>query len=329
MPRFHWVMTAAVLEGWVRRAILRQAVPAALHVELTSRCQLACEGCYAGAAGEGTSWSAPALDRLVGEAEGLGIRQFSLTGGEPLLEVATVLSVARSRPRSAFVVVTNGLAVDEELSAGLAEVGNVGVFVSHDGALTDRLRGGGVRAAAEAAMARLGRAGVFVGTSVRVSRETAPDVLAPDFVGRLAALGASMVVFAPLLPGRPGLTALSDDERGSLPRLVSRLGLRARLRAVVPCGRGEPACAGGALVAALAADGRAMPCPHIRSATHRWPEASLRSILDSPFFRDVARPREPEGPGRSCLVLDRADELGAVLRRHGADCVLYSNGPTT
>jgi len=315
MASFRQNMAFAVAESWIRRKILRSRIPAALHVEVTTNCQLTCQGCYVERT-EGQSWTATSLTKLVTEAEELGIRQFSFSGGEPFLEADTVLAVARAQPKSAFIVVTNGIAVDEGLAAALAEVGNVGVLVSHDGPGTDHLRGTGVLDAAEGAMERLRRAGIFLGASVRVARETAGDVLTESFMARLASLGVSLAVFAPLLPGQPGLTGLEDEERSNLPRLVERLGRRARIRAVVPCGRGERACAGGALVAALAADGSAMPCPHIRQSTHRWPNSSLRAILDSPLFRELAQPRTPVAPGRSCLVLDRADELEAILERH-------------
>jgi MoaA/NifB/PqqE/SkfB family radical SAM enzyme len=310
-------MARAIIENWIRRSILGANIPRALHIELTTECQLSCPGCYVSKK-SAHNWTTDTLSRLINEAENLGIRQFSLTGGEPLLEADMILAVAIKHSGSAFLVVTNGIAVNEELSLKIAEAGNIGVLVSHDGLNTDELRGSGVKLKAETAITCLKEAGIFAGASVRVTRETASDVMTSRFFKELALLGVELAIFAPLLPGMPGLTTLTDKERSELPDLVSTLGRQEHLRAVVPCGEGEKACA-GSLVAALAADGSAMPCPHIRFSTHHWPASSLKEILDSPFFREVARPRTPVSKGRSCLVLDRAEELEKLIKCHGAE----------
>jgi len=310
-------MAWAIGESWLRRTILRAKIPRTLHIEVTNKCQLSCAGCYS-LTKETGSWTTDNLSKLIGEAEALGIKQFSLTGGEPLLEAGTVLAVTRKHSGSAFLLVTNGLAINKDLVSAIAGVGNIGVLVSHDGPATDELRGSGVKLAAETAITCLKEGSVFVGASIRVSQETAPYVLTNSFLKKLADLGVKLAIFAPLLPGSPGLTKLDDKERSELPRLVKNLGRKYGIRAVVPCGGGEKSCAGGGLVAAIAADGSAMPCPHIRFSTHHWPTTSLKDILDSPFFCKMATPRTPVSAGRSCLVLDRAEELQTLLKQHKA-----------
>ena len=317
MGSFSFTLAKAVFKNWLNKTILGKQIPGAIHIELTSQCQFSCPGCYISQSLEST-WNTQKLSQLISEAEKLGIHQLTFTGGEPLLYPELILDTASNHQNSAFFVTSNGLALDDALCGKIAEVTNLAVIVSHDGAKSDIYRNEGAREVAEEALRKLSKLEVLTCSSTRVCKETFDDVVCRSFFEKLAAIGVSCAIFAPLLPGREGMTALEVEQRSKLPELVSELGKEVGIHAVVPCGKGEKSCAGGALIAAFSPEGAALPCPHIRSFTLRWPEASLKEILDSPYFRDIAKPRTPLSCGRSCLVLDHSEELRNIIAHHKA-----------
>ena len=317
MGSFSFTLAKAVFRNWLSKTILREKIPGAIHIEVTSQCQFNCPGCYVPQNSE-SIWDIHKLSQLVNEAETLGIRQFTFTGGEPFLFPELILETASKHQSSAFFVVTNGLALDDRLCGKIAKRQNVAVIVSHDGAKSDVYRNEGAKKVAEEALEMLCKHKVFTCSSTRVSKETYDDVICRRFFKKLSETGVSCAIFAPLLPGKEGMTALDDEQRSGLPKLVSELGRVTEIHAVVPCGKGEKSCAGGALVLAFSPQGAALPCPHIRSSTHRWPETSLQEILESSYFRDIAKSRTPLSCGRSCLVLDPAEELERIVACHCA-----------
>ena len=317
MGSFSFTLAKAVFRNWINKTIFRQEIPRAIHIEVTSKCQFNCLGCYVSPE-TGSIWDIERLSQLVSEAQALGIHQFTFTGGEPFLYPELILDTASRHQSSAFFVTTNGLALDDTLCSKVAKVQNLAVIVSHDGSKSHIYRNAGAGEAAQVALMKLRRLKVFTCTSTRVSKETYDDVICERYFGQLLDLGVSCAIFAPLLPGSKGMSALDDEQRSKLPELVSKLGKAVGIHAVVPCGKGEHACAGGALVAAFSSDGAALPCPHIRNYTHRWPEASLQEILESPYFKDIAKSRIPLDCGRSCLVLDHAEELDSIIGSHNA-----------
>ena len=100
--------------------------PQLMTLELTRRCNFACGHCYCRLPAEGPT-PRPELTteqwrRIIGEAVDMGVLFTLFTGGEPLLrdDFREVWQFARSRGLIA-VLFTNGLLVDEDMAAFLAE----------------------------------------------------------------------------------------------------------------------------------------------------------------------------------------------------------------
>jgi MoaA/NifB/PqqE/SkfB family radical SAM enzyme len=100
-------------------------VPPVLILSITSRCNLQCVGCYAGAVGitpEGTSnnstdkrfeLSLESWKKIITEASQLGVFAFVIAGGEPFMFPGLIELCQEFRNRL-FIIITNGTAISED-----------------------------------------------------------------------------------------------------------------------------------------------------------------------------------------------------------------------
>lgn len=119
--------------------------PEILHFQVTERCNLACPGCYLPErAGKGASPEL-ASRRVFEPLARAGVRQATLTGGEPLVHPKFIEICAEAcRVFDGVQVVTNGLLLDVETFKRLRDAGVNSIRVSLDGAAPathDKLRG--------------------------------------------------------------------------------------------------------------------------------------------------------------------------------------------
>lgn len=145
---------------------------------VTRRCNLHCEHCYASARGTA---AADELDRDEGRrlVDGLarwGVPAVVLSGGEPLLRADTLELARRARDGGVHVALSsNGTLIDAAMARRLREagVGYVGVSIDGLGSTHDRVRG--ARGAFDRALAGLRHArdaGLAVGLRFTLSRST-------------------------------------------------------------------------------------------------------------------------------------------------------------
>lgn len=210
---------AAVRRQHERDGIL---VPAVMMISLTSRCNLACRGCYQRAQHRAP---APEMDEnqlasIVAQAEDLGVSVIVFAGGEPLLKKDTILSLARDHPALLFAVFTNGQLIDGETADAIAARRNIVPILSFEGfrAETDLRRGAGVYDRLGKASSLLKERRVFSGISVTVTSRNLSAVCSREFVDGMLASGAKAFVFVEYVPIEPGTgdLVLSDGQRKTL-----------------------------------------------------------------------------------------------------------------
>ena len=102
-----------------RRAWFRMwngvSVPWTIALSPTMRCNYKCAGCYSRGRREDQELAPDKIDRLFGEAQGMGVAAVVLTGGEPLLCEGILSIIVRYR-RLLFFLITNGSLVTEILA---------------------------------------------------------------------------------------------------------------------------------------------------------------------------------------------------------------------
>lgn len=206
----------------VTGAPVGDGVPLEVHVAVTSRCPVACEGCYQSASPEGAHVDRSALEETLRALAGEGVFTVAFGGGEPLLreDLGALATFARGLGLTP-VVTTSGIGMTPSRAATLRDFAQVNV--SHDGAGEgyEAVRGFDGARAAERAVATLRAAGVAVGVNLVVTRQNVH--LIRETVARVRALGAREVQ---LLRYKPAGRAASLDylARRLTPEQVAALG---------------------------------------------------------------------------------------------------------
>lgn len=184
-----------------------ESAPLEVHVAVTNRCPVACEGCYQNASPDGTEVDRSTLERSLRALSAEGVFTVAFGGGEPLLrdDLGELASLARALGLTP-VVTTSGIGMTPARAASLRAFAQVNV--SHDGVGESyaAVRGFEGARAAERAVAMLREAGVAVGVNFVLTRQSLSALEAT--VERAKALGAREIQ---LLRYKPAGRASSLD----------------------------------------------------------------------------------------------------------------------
>lgn len=143
------------------------------NVYVTQRCNLRCVYCSSPLRNT-AELDAEQWDTIFAEIAALGCRRLTFLGGEPLLRKDLGDLVSRARAHGMSVVVTsNGLLVPRRLDA-LREVDTLVLSLDAPGEANDLMRGQGVFAAVEEAVAAARGVGLAVKLNAVLSAVTAP-----------------------------------------------------------------------------------------------------------------------------------------------------------
>jgi len=317
---------ARALAGGVR-------VPPFLVLSVTSKCNLRCAGCYAGAVG--TVASAPARPGLslrdwygiVDEAVRLGVMAFMIAGGEPFL-LPGIAKLFRDHPDRLFLVFTNGTALQPADYQILRNCSNTVVVVSLEGdrGLTDMSRGRGVFEKALGSLDRLREAGVLTGIAVTVGSANVEYWSEPRNIDELIAHSGPLAMFIEQIPtgGCESGSLLTDEQRARFRETVVQYRDRSTNGAYIIHSPGDEEALGGCVSAGrgfahVNPSGDVTACPVSALATHNVRTSNLREALASPLFtmiRENGHLLETEG--HPCGLSAHAVELESMAKGLGA-----------
>ncbi len=308
-------------------------VPPFLVLSVTSKCNLRCLGCYAGAVGTVTSAPAhPNLDlrdwyEIVDQAVGLGVMAFMIAGGEPFL-LPGIAKLFRDHPDRLFLVFTNGTALDASDYEILRNCCNTVVVVSLEGDrdLTDMRRGRGVYEKALGSLDRLREAGILTGIAVTIGSANVGYWSDPANIDALIAHCGPLAMFIEQIPtGRcEHGSVLTDEKRIRFRETVVEYRDRATGGAYIIHSPGDEETLGGCVSAGrgfahVTPNGDVTACPVSALATHNLKTSNLREALASSLFsmiRDNAHLLETEG--HPCGLSAHAEELESMTKGLGA-----------
>ncbi|MCX6084763.1 MAG: radical SAM protein [Caldiserica bacterium] len=282
-----------------RRALLAEEgahVPPFMIISVTGRCNLSCAGCYAQVQQrqEEPDMTPTELLSVVQQGHDLGVGIMLLAGGEPLARADDLLTIAREVPDVMFPVFTNGTLLDEPLVRRIRRQRNVVPVISLEGhaAETDARRGEGVAGQAQAAIARMRRAGIFFGTSLTVTRLNIDTVLDEKYLGSLLDVGCRLFFFVEYVPVHEGTESLVLDgaQRARLATAVASL--QKRLPGLFIAFPGDEEALGGCLAAGrgfihISPSGRVEPCPFAPYSDASVRDVPLRDALASPLLMAI------------------------------------------
>lgn len=322
------------------RRIRAQALEAGVHVppflvlSVTSRCNLRCAGCYAGAVGiTADSPTAPPplglrdWHRVVEESAALGVVGFVIAGGEPFL-LPGIANLFRHFSDRLFLVFTNGTALRECDLQVLRSCRNTAVVVSVEGDrdLTDGRRGSGVFASALRSLDRLRAAGVLTGLSVTIGPANIDYWSEERNIDGLIARSGPLAFFIEQIPtdGRAVSVAMTAEQRSRFRETVLQVRNRATGAAYIIHSPDDEEALGGCVAAGrgfahVTPLGDVTACPFSALATHNVSTSTLSQAFASSLFTMI-RDNGPllETHDHPCALFANAGKLESMARSVGA-----------
>lgn len=319
-----WFLNAGLRKRFARRHGFKP--PNIIVFDVTARCNLRCEGCWAAMYGKRDDLPRELLHKAVTEAEEeMGVHFFVFSGGEPTLR-PDLVDFCRDHPDSQFQVYTNGTLIDEQMAAQFADCGNVMPMLSVEGsaAHTDGRRGEGTHERVMQAMERLRRHGVLFGFSVTATANNTEQVMSEEFVKHMVAAGCLYGWYFQYIPiGRnPSLDLMVRAEQREMMR-VRVYELRNKYPIFLADfwndGPEVNGCmAGGKRYFHVNNNGDIEPCVFCHFAIHNIRDTSLTEALKHPFFRAIREGIPYDGNLlRPCMLIDRPHVFRSYVEEYG------------
>ncbi len=331
-----------MVKGEVKRRKFRDRVgfspPSLMVISPTMRCNLKCYGCYAGKYDRGSDLGLGTLERLVREAEDMGIYFLTITGGEPFMLGDDLIRVMGRHPSILFQVYTNGTMIDGSTAAKLASIGNAYPCISVEGFKeeTDARRGEGCFDKIMGAMDNLEREGVVFGFSATATRENNELIVSERFVDFYKSKGCMLGWYFHYVPvGKAPGVDLMPTPRQRIFRREEIVKRRERHDILLADFWNDGPMVGGCLAGGrtylhINACGDVEPCVFCHFAVDNIKDKSLEDILASDFFTAI-REKQPYNDNllRPCMIIDVPQVLRDIVtscRAHpthwGAEAVI-------
>ncbi len=296
--------------------------PQFIVISPTMKCNLRCEGCYAGEYEQEEGLSFDLIDRILTECKELGMYFNTMSGGE-VFKREDIFDIWEKHNDMYFQVYTNGTMISESVADRLAELGNVAPMISLEGfeEETDKRRGKGVYEKVIKAMKYMKDRGTVFGVSVTETRKNIETIASYDFIDMVIRNGAMVVWYFQYIPiGRcPSMEVMPTPEQ--------RDWLRRRLKEIRdsrPIFIGDfwndgpyvKGCiAGGREYLHINSKGEVEPCVFCHFAVDNIKDKSLKDVINSNFMKAI-RTQQPyrENLLTPCMIIDNPEVLRNVVR---------------
>lgn len=301
--------------------------PPVMLISPTMRCNYRCEGCYASSYSRADDMDPEVFDRLLGEAEAMGLNFITILGGEPFI-YPDLLQVLEKHDKSFFQIYTNGSFIDAQMAERLVRMGNIApqISINGPGEYTDATRGKGAFNKCLHAMDNLYQAGCAFGFSSLVTRKNM-DVLCSDewidFLIEKGALYGWMFMFMPV-GSEPDIKLMpTPKQRDQMRRFQNHVRENKPLLLVDFWNDGvlSGGCiAGGRLYFHINHRGDVEPCIFCHFASDNIHDKPLAEALNSSFFQGI-RAEQPfcYNTLRPCPMIDHPQTMWRIIKEHGAE----------
>ena len=304
-----WQQKAARIRSHLKKEGVH--VPPIIIFSITTRCNLECKNCYAQALHppSANELSDDKVHSIFAEARELGVSFFVIAGGEPFLR-QEILDITEDFPEILFLIFTNGLLIDDHILNRLKTQKNVVPLVSLEGyeEETDLRRGEGVHERLAGIIRKVKSRGIFLGTSLTITKPTFATLTDEEFIQALVTEGCKFFLFleyTPITEGTEDLVLTREQREQLMSQMDAFHSKWPALFIAVP---GHEAEVGGCLAAGrgfvhISADGDLEPCPFAPFSDTNLKNSSLREALQSKLL-EVLR-QHPEqltiSEGGCCL----------------------------
>ncbi|MDD5748605.1 MAG: radical SAM protein [Actinomycetota bacterium] len=320
-----------LVKGERKRGKFKEAIgfapPVLIVISPTMRCNLSCYGCYAGKYSRKNDLGLGTLERLIAEAEEMGIYFMVISGGEPFILGDEFLDILGRHPSILFQIYTNGTLIDEHTARKLSEIGNAYPCISVEGfeKETDERRGKGTFEKIMKAMDTLRENGDLFGFSATATRQNNELIVSERFIDFYRKKGCVIGWYFHYVPvgKEPGIELMPTPEQRIFRReeLIKR---RAKHDILLADFWNDGPMVGGCIAGGrsylhINSNGEVEPCVFAHFAVDNVKDKSLTQILRSPFFTEI-RKRQPysENLLRPCMIIDSPEVLREVVTICGA-----------
>ena len=313
------------------------AVPRVLLIDPTSSCNLRCKGCWAADYAKGDSLSFEKLDEIISQSERLGIMDVQISGGEPLLRKEDILRLCRKHRKTTFGVFTNATLIDEQFADGIAEVGNLNMYVSIEGTReeTDFRRGEGVHEKVLRAMSLLKERDIGYAFSTCYHSKNYKTIASDEFLDDMQERGAWFGWLFNYVPvGKDADLSLvcTPEQRAWVRDKVADYSKRNHCLIIDFWNSGHTAygcVAAGSGYLHINAKGDVEPCAFCHYSDCNIYDLPLIEALKSPFLTRF-RSAQPfsDNPLRACPMIDVPEAIAEVVNRGGAHSTHYAEPET-
>ncbi|MFP4531043.1 MAG: radical SAM protein [Desulfobacterales bacterium] len=301
--------------------------PSVMLISPTMRCNYRCEGCYASSYSRADDMDPEVFDRLLGEAEEMGLNFITILGGEPFI-YPDLLRVLEKHDKSFFQIYTNGSFIDAEMADRLVRMGNIApqISINGPGDYTDATRGKGAFNQCLQAMDNLYAAGCAFGFSSLVTRKNMDAICSEEWIDFLIERGALygwMFLFMPV-GSEPDMKLMpTPKQRDQMRRFQNHVRENKPLLLVDFWNDGvlSGGCiAGGRLYFHINHRGDVEPCIFCHFATDNIHDKPLTEALNSSFFQGI-RAEQPfcYNTLRPCPMIDHPQTMWRIIQEHGAE----------
>ena len=274
-------------------------LPAVINISPTERCNLRCRGCYASSYDQTIEMTIEQIEKIINEAQDLGIFFLGILGGEPLLRKDLIPLLSKHK-KMAFRISTNGTLLDSEIIESLKKAGNIVLFFSLEGFReeTDFWRGKGIFRQILQNMHILKQEKILFGFSVLLHAKNKDVVISEDFLNLMQNTGNKIGLYFPYGPiGENQFHDLVIDKR-ELKQIYEKLRTIEKKYSMLIIKEGfhtsqmpkshflNQGCGAGVSVH-ITPEGFVEPCNAIHFYTENIFKKSLLQIIKASFYRDI------------------------------------------
>lgn len=300
--------------------------PGFIVISPSMLCNLKCFGCYSGNYIKDKGLSVEVIDRILYEANEMGIYFAVISGGEPFFR-KDLLDVFERHKEMAFHVFTHGGLLDEKLIDRIVNIGNIVPAISIEGYEedTDLRRGKGHYAAIMKAMDLLSEAGVLFGFSATQTSKNTDTITSDRFIDMMAEKGCTLGWFFSYCPvGRePNLDLMPRPEQRDLLRERLKY-FRSTKPILLADFWNDGPLVGGCLAAGrrylhINANGDIEPCVFAHYAVDNIHNTTMQEALKSKLFTTI-KDRLASGGNlyKPCMLIDRPEVWREAVFASGA-----------
>lgn len=305
-------------------------IPYIMLMDPTSACNMKCKGCWAAEYDRTENLSFEVMDKVITEAESLGLRIVMFTGGEPLIRKGDILKLCENHPNILFQCFSNSTLIDEDFCKEMLRVKNLFMVISLEGSeeSNDERRGAGHYQHVERAMKLMKDHRIPFEVSICYTSRNYKQVTSDEFMDMLIDRGAYLGWYFHYMPvGRHAVPELmpTPEQRKYMIRRIRELragegGKEIFLMDFQNDAEFVGGCiAGGKKYCHINSAGYVEPCVFIHYSGANVNEMSFLDCMRQPLFQKYHDTMPfNDNHFRPCPMLENPEFLNKFVKETGA-----------